>query len=73
MKHRCIIKERHQSQKKTDQINKPIDKSIFFLITYSKIHIKHEIQKALYEYFSADRSTFYISYDKCIDIFNSHK
>lgn len=45
----------------------------FFLITYSKIHIKHEIQKALYEYFSADRSTFYISYDKCIDIFNSHK
>lgn len=49
MKHRCIIKERHQSQKKTDQINKPIDKSIFFLITYSKIHIKHEIQKTLYE------------------------
>lgn len=66
MKHRCIIKERHQSQKKTDQINKPI-------ITYSKIHIKHEIQKALYEHLSADRSTFYISYDKCIDIFNSHK
>lgn len=26
----CIIKERHQSQKKADQINKPIDKSIFF-------------------------------------------